>query len=982
MGKVETDFGNVNDYALGISSSDEEISRVRVSSKKFVVSDNKVCTLKITGMMCSACSGTIERGLNAIDGVQTAQVQLLLESAHVCFDPSVVDAAAIAEEVEDLGFDCKVTNVLDESASTADLVVLHIYGAFVPAETFGPGVVASCQVAPRQYSVTYSAKLIGARKIMARAREADPLAEVETRQFKQVGMDKLLKGFLKALPAALIVFYLSALAPIELKKSLSFQVIPGMHFLTLIMICLSTPVLFISGKRFHAGAIRAIRNRNPNMEVLISVATNVAFLFSIGTTLFGIAVTVFAGIECAQPPPHFFEAPTTLICVMLLGKYIEGRAKSRTAKSLDRLMDLAPEMAHLKENNEDIPVALVELGDEIVVFPGERIPCDGVLVSGDIEVDESLLTGESTSVVKTDKKGDRVIGGSILLKGNATVLVDCIGEKTTVNQIVSLIETAQNTRAPVQQVADDIAALFVPVVLIIALVTTIVWACLVGFGCVHSSSMHFENDAFRSAEDCLFALKFGLAVLLVACPCAMGLATPTAVMVASSVSADHGVLIKSILPLENAKKMKVAVMDKTGTLTRGVPTVVGCTLLAPATDEGDHDASRVWDAIRADSARAEGLRLDEQTFGTPVVCGRGTTATFGDMQQARRDFWALVAVAESASEHPLAKAVLRACRWKGTEAPTKFVNGLRGIDAVVGDIEVRIGSESFARQKVQGIVDVFKPLAAWVSGMQDGGCTVVYVCANGVLLGAIAIEDNLAPGALQTVHALHARGVKVVMCTGDAKSTAMAVARALGIEEDAVFSEVLPQDKVRVVMHMQEKYGTTLMIGDGLNDAAALGQADVGVAVGCGAQVTLTAADVVLARSEITDLLSLVSLADATIHTVYRNFAFSFVFNVVLVPIAAGVLYPLGISISPIVAGLCMAASSLSVITSSLMLRRWKPTKRERVQPMMVGRKESALSILRKKFYVTSSRKSDHVPLPLEAAEAVDYCLEEYSLPL
>lgn len=891
---------------------------------------NQVCTLQIAGMMCSACSGTIERGLAAIPGVHTAQVQLLLETAHVCFDPSVASAAGIADVVENLGFDASVTETMDETVSKEDLSVLNIYGKFMSAEEFGCGVRSSCQIGVRQYSLRYNAKLIGARKILAQARETDPLAEVETRAvFKSADSDGLLKDFYRALIPALLVFYITMCAPDSQQLSLAFEIFPGLHFSTFLLILLVTPVQFICGKRFHVGAWRAICNKNPNMEVLISVATNVAYFFSLSMALFAIGAT-FRGVILDQPPPHFFEAPTTLICFMLGGKVIEGRAKKRTARSIDRLMELTPDMATLKDSST-IPTALVELGDELLLFPGQRIPCDGTIVNGAIDVDESLLTGESYPIAKTVK--DRVIGGSLCLNGNASFVVDIIGKNSTVNQILSLIETAQNTRAPVQLVADKVGRIFVPIVLVIATTTTMVWACLIHVGCVHNPGGQFQDHMFGSAENCLFALKFGLSVLLVACPCAIGLATPTAVMVASSVAADHGILIKSIIPLENTRRIKCVVMDKTGTLTKGYPTVAGCIILA-----GD-----IFNTISASQNQAK--RVENVSVQSGFIT-RVLNKNDGNEVDIEKDFWAVVACAESGSEHPLARSILEACRWKGGVSCTDFSNGLRGIDARVDNLDVRIGSERFVREKTCG----FESFGDWAGGMEESGCTVVYVCVNNVLCGALSIADNLAPGAVQTVQGLQARGTKVVMCTGDSLTTAQAVAHSLNIDE--VYAEVLPQEKVRTVQTMQKKRGPTLMIGDGLNDAAALGQSDVGVAVGCGAQISVHAADVVLARSDITDLLSLFSLADATINTVYRNFAFSFIFNALLVPIAAGVLFPFGISLNPMIAGLCMAASSLCVLSSSLMLRNWVPVRCDRLSASSVGSstlavRKSAVSLIR-----------------------------------
>jgi len=926
----------------GKSGAYDKLVDIPIEGGQRPKSNVKITTVKIGGMMCSNCSQTIENGLRLLEGVNSSQVQLLLETATVSHSADVITAEKICEEVEDLGFDCSLINSMDEDCH-ADTAILKLYGKYMSKEEFElSGIISSINHGSRHYIVTYAVNLVGARAIFERAKWKDPSAEVETRDLPSGQGKKLLKPLLLCLPPAMVVFYLSMLAPQWQVEKLHFTIIPGLHFQTLLMFALATPVHFLGGKRFHVGAWRAIMNRNPNMEVLISAAVNVAYFYSVFMILFALIGTNFFGLVCDAPPPHFFEAPTSLICVMLFGKYIEGIAKSRTAKSLDALLALTPEVAHLK-GSKDIPVALVGLGDELEVFPGETVPVDGILKSTDeVRVDESLLTGESVPVPK--KKDDRLIGGSSLVTGHAVMVVDRLGSSSTLSQITGLIETAQQTKAPVQQTADAVAQVFVPVIFFIAGITLIIWSILVWTGYVipeilynHAANMKSAH-IFKRCQECLFVLKFSLAVLLVACPCALGLATPTAVMVATSVAADNGILIKSVLPLENTKRIKVAVCDKTGTLTRGLPRIVQALFVSPknpnpSEDSTDADADKVtkaWNTLVSDAPT--------HTVNSCITsrwAGKNNDINVTQKDAWVQNFWATVAIAESGSEHPLGKAVVAATKFsEPPPAPNKFQNIDRGVEATVKKCNLRLGSPTFT-----GEDKIPDELKEWSMEMEGYGNTIIYVTVNEQVIAGLAIEDNLAPGAMATVSALQARGIRVVMCTGDSKATAYEVARQLNIYPEDVYSQVLPQDKVEVVKKYQMNFGPTLMIGDGVNDAAALSQADVGVAIGCGAQITVSSADVVLSRSDVSDLLALTSLANSTIHTIYRNYAFSLVFNITLIPIASGVLYPVGVTLSPIVAGMCMAASSILVISSSLFLRNWTPAKSTyKAKPKIIGK--------------------------------------------
>jgi len=613
------------------------------------------------------------------------------------------------------------------------------------------------------------------------------------------------------------------------------------------LLLLATPVQFWVGADFHRGFLSDLRHRSASMSTLVSLGTNAAYFFS-------LAVLLWPHVFMTLGAMPYFETSAVVITLVALGRWLEARARGRTSEAIRRLVALAPRTARvLREGQEvDVPTSDVMVGDLVRIRPGERIPVDGEVVEGASAIDESMLTGESLPVQRAP--GGPVFGGTVNRTGSFVFRASRVGADTTLAQIVRLVEEAQGSRAPIQRLADRVAARFVPAVLVIAAATFVGWWAL------------------GPAPSLLYALTNAVAVLVIACPCAMGLATPTAIMVATGRGAEHGVLFKSAEALETLHRADMIVFDKTGTLTLGRPVV------------------------------------------TDVIPAVGVSED---------DVLAIAAAAEQASEHPIGEAIVSRAKERGLALPpvTEFatVPG-QGIDALAPEGRLLLGNGTLMLARG---VDV-TALAPQAEALTTNGKTVVYVAVAFRPLGLIAVADTLKPEARGVVAALRARGLAVAMLTGDDRRTAAAIAREAGIE--AVMAEILPEDKAREVARLREQGRRVAMIGDGINDAPALARADVGIAMGSGTDVAIEAADVTLMRGDLRGVVAAVDLSRRTIRIVKQNLVWAFGYNVVLIPVAAGLLYPLwGILLSPILAGAAMAFSSVSVVMNSLRLRRWRP---------------------------------------------------------
>jgi Cu+-exporting ATPase len=611
---------------------------------------------------------------------------------------------------------------------------------------------------------------------------------------------------------------------------------------------LTTPVQFWVGWQFHAGFLTELRHRSASMNTLVSIGTNAAYLFS-------VAVTLWPNVFAATGAMPYYEASALLMTFLVLGRWLEARARGGTSEAIRRLIALRPKTARVVRagKEEDVPIGLVMVGDLLRVRPGERVSVDGQVVEGASTVDESMLTGESLPVEKGP--GTAVVGGSVNRTGAFTFRATRVGSETVLAQIIRLVEEAQGSKAPIQRLADRVASVFVPVVLVIAALTFGVWW------------------AWGPEPSFFYALANAVGVLVIACPCAMGLATPTAIMVGTGKGAELGVLVKSAGALELLHRVGIVVFDKTGTLTVGRPVV------------------------------------------TDVVPGPGFDAD---------DFLALAAAAEQGSEHPLGEAIVTEAKARGLALPPvsefQAVPG-QGVDALAPDGRILLGNAGMMQARgldVAGLEPVARRLAA-------EGKSVVYVAFAGEPHGLIAVADVLKPDARAAVAALQALGVEVAMLTGDTRLTGEAIARQAGI--DRVLAEVLPEQKAAEIKRLQAEGRLVAMVGDGINDAPALAQADVGIAMGSGTDVAIEAADVTLMRGNLHGVVTAVELSRRTIRIIKENLGWAFGYNIVLVPVAAGALYPLwGVLLSPILAGLAMALSSVSVVANSLRLKRFHTT--------------------------------------------------------
>ncbi len=621
---------------------------------------------------------------------------------------------------------------------------------------------------------------------------------------------------------------------------------------------LATPVQFWIGRRFYKGAWASLKHKRADMNTLVAVGTSAAYFASAAATLFPAFFTA-GGVR----PDVYFDTSAVIITLILFGRMLEARAKGRTSEAIKKLIGLRPRTARVIRDGieADLPVASVVVGDIVVVRPGEKIPVDGVVTRGRSAVDESMITGESLPAGKAE--GDEVIGATLNKTGSFEFRATKVGKATVLAQIIRLVEEAQGSKAPIQRLADAIAGWFVPAVIGIALVTFAVWAL---FGPKPSLNLALLNF---------------VAVMIIACPCALGLATPTAVMVGTGKGAENGILIKSGESLETAGALTTVVFDKTGTLTKGAPEVTDLVPVAPFS--GD-----------------ELLRL--------------------------------VAAAEKTSEHPLAEAFLGKARLQGLAVPRAsefFALEGEGIEAVVEGRKVVVGS---SRLMAGRGIDA-SGLAATAEALSREGKTAVFAAVDGRLAGLAAAADALKDGAPEAVERLKSLGLEVIMLTGDHAKTAEAIARRAGIEQ--VIAGLLPADKLREIRRLQDAGKKVAMVGDGINDAPALAQADVGIAIGSGTDVAMESADITLIKGDLAGVAGAIELSRRTIRTIRQNLFWAFLYNVIGIPVAAGALYPpFGILLNPMIASAAMAASSVSVVSNSLRLRRFK-VRRPRATPRL-----------------------------------------------
>ncbi|HBA86664.1 MAG TPA: heavy metal translocating P-type ATPase [Geobacter sp.] len=753
------------------------------------------CEFPLLGMNCAGCAGRIEKTLSGSPGVVKAAVNFATTRATLKYDPRVTDSQALKQVVRDLGYE--VLEAGSGGSETDETEMLE----------------AQSRVHEEQY---------------------------------QKNRIKFLIALSLTLPLAVI-----AMAGHVVPALADLFNFPGRAW---VEFALTTPVLFWAGREFFTGAWAAARHRVADMNTLVSLGTLSAYVFSLVATIApqwlraGAAPSADHGHEMAAPVGVYYEVAAIIVTLILMGRLLEARAKSKTSGAIHALIGLQPKTARvLRDGTEqDIPVSEVLVGDSILVRPGEKVPVDGEVIEGASSVDESMLTGEALPVQK--KAGDTVIGATINKTGSFRLRATRIGKDTVLQQIVRLVQQAQGSKAPIQRMADLIASYFVPVVISLAIATFVVWF-----------------DLSPADTRLNMAVLTFVSVLIIACPCALGLATPTAIMVGTGRGAQSGILIKGGEALETAHKLDTIVLDKTGTITRGVPSVT-----------------------------------DINAIGVPEEV-----------------LLQIAASAEYGSEHPLGEAIVRSAEERGlpllASSDFKAIPG-HGIEAVVDGKKVLIGTSLLLKER--GLVT--DPSAAHL--LADQGKTPIFVVIDGSYAGTIAISDPIKEGSASAIRRLRDLGLEVIMLTGDNTRTANSIARQVGV--DSVIAEVLPDGKGEEIRKLQAQGKVVAMVGDGINDAPALAQADVGIAMGSGTDVAIEAADITLVRGDLNGVISSIALSRATIANIKQNLFFAFFYNILGIPIAAGVLYPLtGWLLSPIIASLAMALSSVSVVTNALRLR-------------------------------------------------------------
>ena len=826
--------------------------------------------LPVEGMTCAACVGHVENALKGVPGVVEASVNLGTEKASVEFDPAEVRFQVLGDAVSAAGYKLGTQSAsLNIGGMTCSACVSHIENALRDV----PGVAeANVNLGVERASVEFVPGMVELSDLQAAVEGAGYRVEGfndsgdqerELERLSKVKEIRELRNRLLFAGTGAILLFLG-----------TFDVFPwvsnlmGRSYYPFLLWALATPVQFWAGSTFYTSGLGALRHRTSNMHTLIALGTTVAYGYSAAVVLldaFSPEVLADNGIEAKV----YFDTAAIIVALILLGRFLEAGARGRTSEAIRRLIGLRPTSARVvRDGNEiDIPVDQVVIGDTVLVRPGEKIPVDGLVTDGYSAVDESMLTGESMPVEKVP--GEKVFGATINSNGALYFEATQVGGETVLAQIISLVEEAQGSKAPIQRLADQVASYFVPAVIIASLAAFAFWMLL------------------GPAPVLTFSTLVLVSVLIIACPCALGLATPTAIIVGTGKGAEHGVLIKQAVALEIAHKVDTVVLDKTGTLTTGKPVVT--------------------DLIASDGSRS-----------------------------SEQDLLFLAASAERGSEHPLGEAIVMEAQARGLrlESVTAFeaIPG-RGISAQVNGRAVKFGN--LALMEDSGVP--VNGLAEQASALAAQGKTPMFLATDGQAVGLIAVADTVKPEAFEGLARLRRMGLEVVMLTGDNVWTAHAIAGQLGVE--LVEAEVLPQDKAAVIKRLQAEGRVVAMVGDGINDAPALVQADVGLAMGSGTDVAMESADITLVRSDVNGVATALDLSRQTIRTIKQNLFWAFFYNVMLIPVAAGVLYPVfqgvggvpgGLEFSfgeqgflnPALAALAMAFSSVTVVTNSLRLRR------------------------------------------------------------
>lgn len=893
-------------------------------------------TVAIEGMTCGACTSSVTNAFNDVEGLVQFDISLLAERAVIVHDPHVLSPEKIASMIEDVGFDARVLSSvphLGVSHKTSKTSRLTIYGLTGAASASSleealkqkPGIssVSICLSTSRA-TIIHNPATIGIRSVVEAIEEAGYNALLSDFEDNNAQLESLAKtkeiqewkrAFLFSVSFAVPVFLITMIFPMYL-KFLDFgkvRILPGLYLGDVIALGLTVPVQFDIGMRFYKTSFKSLKHRSPTMDVLVMLGTSAAFFFSVFTMLVAILGSQH------NRPSTVFDTSTMLITFITLGRWLENRAKGQTSKALSRLMSLAPSMTTIYEdpiaaekaaeewNEKDtstgamsqtgqtglraVPTELLQVGDVVLLRPGDKVSADGIVIQGTSHVDESMITGEARPINK--KKGDAVIAGTVNGAGSLEFKVTRAGSDTQLSQIVKLVQNAQTSRAPIQRMADIVAGYFIPIIILLGLTTFVGWMIL-------SHVLPHPPKIFNKPENggkIMVCLKLCISVIVFACPCALGLSTPTAVMVGTGVGAENGILFKGGAALEAATKVNHIVFDKTGTLTEGKMSVAE-TKLEP-----------IW--------------------------------TSNDWR--RKLWWQIVGLAETNSEHPVARAIVSAAKREmglmnddaldGTIGTFEVTVG-KGISATVEPTSsaertryrVLMGNAIFLRSSGVNVPESVETVSSGSKMDDSAGFTQIHVSIDGHYTGTISLRDALKSSAVAVVAALHKMGYHVSIVTGDTYPAALAVAHALGIPKTSVKAGAVPSGKKEIIESYQAAGDKVAMVGDGINDSPALATALVGIALASGTDVAMEAADVVLMRSD--DLLAIpasLSLARTIFNRIKLNLIWACVYNIIGLPFAMGIFLPFGgIPLPPMAAGAAMAASSVSVVGSSLLLRFWK----------------------------------------------------------
>ena len=801
--------------------------------------------IRVDGMSCASCVGRIEKALMGQRGVAESQVNLATGKATVKFDQPATPATLI-DLIKEAGYQPRVQSAeIPVIGMTCGSCVSRVERALNKQ----PGMVkASVNLTTQKAFVEFLSDTLSVPRIHQAIRDAgyepqEPDANSETEEQDREGIDLRRKVlFAAALTIPIVLIAMGKMIPAL--EALYVSVLPHRGWMAIEWL-LTTPVLFYAGLRFFRSGYTELRHANPGMNSLVMIGTSAAYFYS-------VAALLVPGFFPAGTAESYFEAAAVIVTLILLGRYFEHVAKGRTSEAIKKLLQLQAKTARVIRDGEavEVPIEAVVPGDRIQVRPGERVPVDGVVEEGQSYVDESMISGEPVPVAK--QKDAELVGGTINKNGSLTFRATRVGADTVLAQIIRMVESAQADKPPIQALADKIAGIFVPIVIVLAILTFITWF------------------SFGPAPALSFAFVTTVSVLLIACPCAMGLATPTAIMVGTGKGAEMGVLFRKGAALETLSRMDTIVLDKTGTLTRGQPELTDFILV-----EGREDEVLAW-----------------------------------------------VAAVETESEHPIGEAIVKGARDRGLTLPaiSEFqAEPGYGIQAQVAGRRINVGADRYMRRLGIDLASVADDAVS----LAEKAKSPLYVAVDGRLAALIAVADPLKNGSVEAIAALKSSGLSVAMLTGDNRATAEAIARQAGIER--VLAEVLPDQKASEVKRLQEEGARVAFVGDGINDAPALAQADVGIAIGTGTDIAIEAGDVVLMRGDLRGIVDAAALSRRTRKTILGNFVWAYGYNLALIPVAAGVLFPFtGYLLNPMLAAGAMSLSSVFVVTNSLRLGRFK----------------------------------------------------------